>query len=262
MNKPVILFTNFWDANKLLQTKHFVFWKGNSLYKVKMNDDPKNYSVLSIALRHPSLDKLPVIKETHSHLPRLDFFCPTYEMLKDYKGGGKWSDYVVKYKQLMRDRRTDITEWVKSLIPDHVYILCCWENTSKGANCHRKLVFEALSKSKTLRDKAIYTHRDGSWHDDYISTSFYQHMESNLISHGNQNVTIIPVTVGSLGISNQTEIPLDTVIGDATPLEDGGWGIAIHPEQRQAIEELLGVTGTTTYGSEGVDYDYSGNPFT
>jgi len=160
MNKPIILFTNFWDANNLIDRKHFTFSKDGQISLVNLIDDPINYNVLSIALTHPPIESLPNIKSRFS-LNRLDFFCPTYGILMDYKNGGEWSEYIIKYKELLKSRKDSIVPWVKSLNQNNVYILCCWENTSKGANCHRDILYDVFTKSNSMKDMAIYVSRDG-----------------------------------------------------------------------------------------------------
>ena len=165
MSKPVIIFTNFWDAEKLLKEKTFLSKNGETLYKINLSEDPVNYSVHSIALSHPSLTKMPNMWKScpNASIDRIGIFCPTYNLLMDYKGGCSWESYTVEYHSLLKQRKHDIIDWFESLKDDHVYILCCWENTCKKANCHRTLLYEALVKSKSLKDKATYIHRDGSW---------------------------------------------------------------------------------------------------
>lgn len=168
MNKPIVIFTNFWDAEKALRSEYLVDYDDITMRKIVFRQDPKNHTVCSIALAHPNLDKLKSIKKGNKNeyaLPRLDFFCPTYEMLMDYKNGGEWSDYTLKYRSILRERKEVIIEWLDTLEDGHIYLLCCWENTSKKSNCHRKLIYDAFKSSKSLMDKALYIHRDGSWND-------------------------------------------------------------------------------------------------
>ena len=89
-----------------------------------MNDKPQNYEVVSIALSHPPLSRITKIEEKFNPIKRLDFFCPTYDMLKDYKDGGDWIKYTDKYKTLLKSRKAQVFEWVESLSSDRIYILC------------------------------------------------------------------------------------------------------------------------------------------
>jgi hypothetical protein len=57
--------------------------------------------------------------------------------------------------------KESVAKFVDSLEPEHIYILCCWENTCKGANCHRKLLCDALSSSGRTKDLANYVYRHG-----------------------------------------------------------------------------------------------------
>ena len=155
MSKPVIVFTNFWDAEKLVKMRHFFFWDDTTLYKIRLNPDPKNYSVQSIALSHPPMERLPCLKADGSDLSRIDCFCPTYELLAKYKDDGDWSSYIPEYISILKRRKDRIVEWIDALKNDHVYILCCWENTSKKAHCHRSLIYDALRRSKTVRTSGM-----------------------------------------------------------------------------------------------------------
>jgi hypothetical protein len=190
LNKPIILFTNFWDANKLIDRKYFIFSKDDKAYKVNLIDAPLNYNVLSIALTHPPIKSLPNIN-SRFNLDRLDFFCPTYNILMDYKNGGEWDDYVKAYKILLKKRKSQIVQWIKSLTPDKVYILCCWENTSKGANCHRDILYNVFTASESMRNRAIYISRDGTWDkdaDDVVNSVFL----------GNENVGMQGDIIGTV----------------------------------------------------------------
>jgi len=60
---------------------------------------------------------------------------------------------------MVKKNRKEIKEWISEL-SDGEHYLCCWENTKKGANCHRKILFELLSKSATMNKKAIYKYLD------------------------------------------------------------------------------------------------------
>jgi len=166
MGKPVILFTNFWDANNLLKNKHFLININDSIYRVRLETD--KYCVYSIALSHPPIEKLTEIKSQFNAIQRLDFFCPTYKLLMRYKNDQDWDSYTKDFNQLMKDRKIEVNDWLNSLPENRLYILCCWENTSRGANCHRKLIYDAMISSKTVRDKCFYVYRDGS---DTVSTS-------------------------------------------------------------------------------------------
>lgn len=135
--KPTIIFTTFWDAAALSE---------------RLN--PKTKSILSIALSNPP---------SWNAVQRLDFFCPSWEILKKYKEDEDWEDYTEKFRKLMKSNAKEVREWLGSLVAGNVYILCCWENTSKGANCHRRILYEALRKSKFAKDfKFAYRHGNES----------------------------------------------------------------------------------------------------
>jgi hypothetical protein len=158
--KPILIFTHFWDAEYII-SRQFCIAQQDSTVKMIYLNNPLNYTVNSIALTHPNLDSLPLIQEQFPSLKTLNFFCPTYEILKKYKEDKDWDYYTKKYKELLVARRDDIKDWVNSLEDNKAYILCCWENTSRGANCHRVILYNAISHSKTLKDKVICLYRDG-----------------------------------------------------------------------------------------------------
>jgi hypothetical protein len=135
------VFTNFWQANYFLQKE--------------ITTIP--FMIYSIALKNPSNDKIPYIYE---NIPRLDFFCPTWEILQKYKQDNDWQSYTDAFMILMRERRSGVVAWLNNLEQGYSYYLCCWENTAEGANCHRKLLYDALKKNNKYSDaiNLIYLH--------------------------------------------------------------------------------------------------------
>lgn len=142
-NKPTVIFTTFWHADKMLEKD-------------------ENIVVHSVALSHPPLTKLKNINKHFKPFVRLDMFCPTPEILFKYKEDKDWRAYVKEYRKLLSQRKKEIKGWVKSLEDDKTYALCCWENTSVSAQCHRWLIYYALTDSKTMKDKAIYVCKHGN----------------------------------------------------------------------------------------------------
>lgn len=140
MNGPTLVFTTFWRANNLRQS------------------NPNNDSelVYSIALSAPSEDKIPFLK----HMKKLDFFCPTWKILKRYKQDSNWELYTQSFMELMRTRKPTICQWINNLQPNTTCLLCCWENTSNGAHCHRQLIYEAFKKSKTYNKRLTLIYQD------------------------------------------------------------------------------------------------------
>jgi len=146
-SKPTIVFTTFWDALEVSQN-------GGMLHEDKAIRFLSNECViLSVALAKPKLPKL-------RNVGTLDFFCPTWEILKEYKKNRDWNTYTNKYRKILVQNKDEIAQWVDTL-ESRVYFLCCWENTVSGANCHRHLLYEALSKSKRTKDSANYIFRHG-----------------------------------------------------------------------------------------------------
>lgn len=160
-SKSVVILTNFWDANLIIDYGFALFrHKNNVLCKVNIHSKKgvSNYSVHSIAISHPPLTKL----ENLEKMSRLDFFCPTYDMLVRYKKDSDWEKYTTDYGKLLKSRRSELKDWMDSLKPERVYILCCWENTSSKANCHRELIYKIFLSSEVAKKKIIPVYRHGN----------------------------------------------------------------------------------------------------
>lgn len=132
--------------------------QNNSVYKINIYTDWPNYSVYSIALSHPELTDL----KNPSSMTRLDVFCPTYDMLKRYKENGDWEAYTKDYWNLLKARKNRMAEWAESLVRDRIYFLCCWENTSGKAHCHREILYQAMKGSKIINEKSLVIYRKGN----------------------------------------------------------------------------------------------------
>jgi hypothetical protein len=150
-NKALIILTNFWDAEFLLDKRILV-----ESSKVIKLDDPQVYS---IALSHPSFAKLPNIELYFRD--RLNFFCPTYDMLKDYKENKSWEEYVKRYRELLIGRKVLVKNWIKDLPKNKVYLLCCWEDTSGKAHCHREILYKAFINSEFIMKNINPIYRTG-----------------------------------------------------------------------------------------------------
>ena len=163
--KPIVVFTNFFDAKYVIESGILLFKDNedndNNIKKFIM--EKGNVTMLSIALSKP----------TNLGCERLDFFCPTYEMLKRYKNDKNWDNYKKDYNNLLKKRRNEIGRWLMGLKNKHLYFLCCWENTINGANCHRQLIYDAMCKSKTALDKVIPIYRHGEKSLDKMKFSYF-----------------------------------------------------------------------------------------
>ena len=155
IDKAIVILTNFFDAEKLIND-HAILCD-NPIQIIKFNSDRLHVS--SIALSHPKFDKLPNVYKYFES--RLDFFCPTYDLLLKYKADNDWEFYTKKYKKIIIDRKDRIKEWFCTLVPDHVYILCCWENTSGKSHCHRQLLHKAFMSSEVAKKYMISLYRHG-----------------------------------------------------------------------------------------------------
>lgn len=162
-DKPILIFTNFWDANSVIDFRFLLLHdvKKEELYRIHLLKNksgvPENFSVHSIALSHPDLTR----QANMQSMNRLDFFCPTYDILKRYKGDNNWDAYRKDYTEIIKKRKNIIKDWASSLKPNWVYFLCCWEDTSHGAHCHREILHKAFSESKIMSQKMILVYRHG-----------------------------------------------------------------------------------------------------
>ncbi len=180
-DRPVLLFTNFWDANAIVSNGYCIVSDNSTYHKVNFIpktsncdadsdssiylDTPENFKFVSIALQSPSLSKMPTISEHGMETQHA--LCPTYEILMEYKATKDWDKFSQKYMELIATRRQAIRKWIDSL-ENKVYLCCCWENTCGKAKCHRSLLFEAFKKSKYVREKVVLLHRDGSFIESEI----------------------------------------------------------------------------------------------
>jgi len=208
--KPVVIFTTFWDAAYLVDSKSVLFdWHGN-IKSLNLLSDPCNFSVKSVALSHPSFEKMPKLKGIfRGNRDRLDFFCPSYDLLHKYHKDKDWNYYIEKYKKSMGSNKREIRDWVSSLELNHIYILCCWEDTSGGANCHRRLIYNALRASKIAKDKLILIYRDGG----KIKKNSGIGIEGRLGMH-----TINPVSMEDTGMDEYIPSTITTTSSSISPV--------------------------------------------
>ena len=215
--KPIVVFTTFWEANAIIEDEYFIFMEENKLYRCRLLRNklaPINYRVFSIALSHPPLKSMPEIKSQFKELVRIDDFCPTYEMLQKYKGDKDWEYYTKKYRKLLKERKGFIKEWVDSLLPDTIYFLCCWENTIGESKCHRQLLYEALSASKRMVEKAFFVYRHGNKENTIEKWNVFQVM--NFPVGGSNTIAIdpgTPVTIGTNGLAETFGLSLGAQVG-------------------------------------------------
>jgi len=154
MSKPIIIFTTFWDADFLIGNKFLLIDNADKekAYKIDVSDG----KILSIALSHPDIKKFKHIKA----IPRIDCFCPTWNILKRYKNDKDWEKYKIDYVNLIKERKDRIKNFIGEL-EEKVYFFCCWEDTSLGAKCHRQILYDKFNKSKYMKEKAFLIYRDG-----------------------------------------------------------------------------------------------------
>jgi len=128
---PTIIFSNYWLAKKLIEKNNI-----GKIYSISLSN-PKGFE----------------------ELEKVRCFCPNWKILTQYKEDKDWDKYTNDFIELVKENRKEIRQWIESL-DNGDYYLCCWENTVNGAKCHRKILFELLSNSATMRGKAIYQYLD------------------------------------------------------------------------------------------------------
>ena len=128
---PIIIFANYWVAKAII-------------------DKNKNGKMYSISLSNP---------KGFENIEKVKCFCPTWDILKEYKENKDWTRYTSSFIEKIKKDKNDIKKWIINLVSGEYY-LCCWENTKNGANCHRKILFDLLSESATMKKKAIYKYLD------------------------------------------------------------------------------------------------------
>jgi len=241
IKKSIVILTNFFDADYLV-SNGYMFYKPNSnkdvVYKINFlkdeNNKPLNYTVDSIALASPPLAKLPHI----DNLKRIDCLCPTYNMLNDYKADKDWPRYTERYMELLKKRKPRIKEWLSSLVPNHVYFLCCWENTATGSNCHRKLYYDVLRKSKKAQEVMLPIYRNGTCSktsDEIVagigesSTSGLEEGAVFLDSNGSIQVVTgaidangepVPLSAGFVSVQASPGVEIDDLVVSTASEED------------------------------------------
>lgn len=198
--KPTVVFTNFFDANILVQDKYMTYCFNESpearkFYIVLLN----NYQVYSIALGIPESSKIPFLK----NIFRINHFCPTYSLLMEYKKDQDWKKYREEYRKLLVSRKDDINDWIECLEQDKIYILCCWEDTSKKCNCHRKVLFDALRSTGIWKDKAIWVYRNGN--SKYLR--MYPKKQDNTTSYL-ESITGMPLPIPLDGVVQLPDNPI------------------------------------------------------
>ena len=156
MANKIIILSTFWYANKMIENQSFLMPKDDGLCQIDLSDN--KYCVYSIALTHPSVEKQ--IAFIGSNIREANCLKPTYKLLMDYKKDKDWEKYKIDYVKLMKERKQSIYDFISSMEDDMVYFLCCWENTIRGANCHRKIIYDICTSSTKMKEMAIWRYVD------------------------------------------------------------------------------------------------------
>jgi len=102
--KPIIVLTSFWDAEHIIGEGCILFEHDGQIGRLNFTNDPKNFSVSSIALSRPDFKSKKMMNIHDSFDGRIDMFCPKWNMLKNHKdktNDYEWSDYENDYYDLL-----------------------------------------------------------------------------------------------------------------------------------------------------------------
>lgn len=157
-SKPIIIFTNFWDAEEIVRRKYcFLEHNGKILY-VQLVES--KIFPFAISISHPSKEKIPFVS-SHPSFRRINELCPTLSLSSKYTANCPREEKIKLFKETVKSKKSQIIQWLNSLEKGNIYILCCWEKTSCKISCYRQQMFNLLSKSKQTVDKAFYFYREG-----------------------------------------------------------------------------------------------------
>jgi hypothetical protein len=163
IKKSLVIFTSFWDANVIIENKYVLHHDEaeNKIYKINLFANQSNFEVASIALSHPDFSSKGLSNLSKCNVYKINELCPTYDLLQRYKEDKNWEKYRKEYYDLIKSRNMKIKSWIESLEEGRAYILCCWENTSKGAHCHREILYEIFNHFDSIKKKVFSIYRHG-----------------------------------------------------------------------------------------------------
>jgi len=188
ITSPVIIFTTFWDCKNILDNLPYIFAVKDNVVYVINTKKTKDRNVMKFAI---SITSPPEFKD----YSRLNMFAPTYRILSNYKKDKDWKKYRSEYVELLKKRKDEILKWNKALqVADNSLIfLCCWENTSCGANCHRRILYDCFNESAAF-DDCILLYRDGNESKEHkkVEASLFSKYKgsvklNSVSSFGNEN---------------------------------------------------------------------------
>lgn len=227
-NKPAIIFTNFWDADKITSSG-FCLAGDEDTFLVRFIDGAEsNFEFFSVALQNPPMDKFKMIPG-HG-IKSIDMMAPTFDMLMQYKKNKDWDAFAQKYNKLIVERKKDIRLWLNKLVPGRIYLLCCWENTCKSANCHRSLLYKAFMQSQHVRENFLVFYRDGG----IISA------EKDIDAFG-RNVSCIPSQTQGIGHPIVADLALKGLIGNQKYKQDTGPELETRQAAMPRAEQVFSV---------------------
>jgi hypothetical protein len=147
LKKPIIIFTNFREAESILKNSAFIV--NNKVIQFS-KDEVEAFSI--------SLESPPFLKNKFKDL---SFFQTSWEIMSKYSSNRDWGEYESSYRERLLENKEEINNWLTQL-ENKIYILASCEDTSKGANSLRKILYEAFKKSKKAKNIANFLYRDGN----------------------------------------------------------------------------------------------------
>jgi hypothetical protein len=105
MNKPIVIFTNFFDCQNIFLLGGFILSNKDKLYSVRVNDE--NSKVYSLSLALPELE-LPNV----NNVDILPILCPTIRNYRNLKLDNDWASFRKQYYQTLVKRKDKINKFL------------------------------------------------------------------------------------------------------------------------------------------------------
>lgn len=155
-----LIFSNYWDSNCFLQDKRIFTKINESILDLDLSDlnEIKYYS---ISISHPPIDKMPFVKNSKIKIQNLKFLNPHYSDLLKYKEDNDFISFSEKYIEKLMLNLDEFKTFLKEACYRNL-IFNCWESTSCKVHCHRRLLYNILSKSDVIKKHFNLVYRHGN----------------------------------------------------------------------------------------------------
>lgn len=158
--KTNLIFSSYWDSNCFLQDKRIFTKIGDNILDLDLSN-PNDIKYYSISISHPPLDKLKYIKDSKIKIGNLTCLNPHYSDLLEYKQNKDFISFSNKYIDKLMNNLGEFKAFLKGICHKNI-ILNCWESTGEKVYCHRRLVYNLLSKSDAILKHFNLVYRHGN----------------------------------------------------------------------------------------------------